>query len=495
MNIRDPRKYAQYETARAESRRFRVVQDYLVPVLLFGSVGAVTWAVRGTSGLGGLDGTLVPGMAWGLLWYYLCHRRGIDARTEAFWLGFGMAIGGLLGYGVYISWIRGAFPITTTPMLPIDPLVGYGWLWTCGAAWGGVGGVVTAWTLRGSVPRRTWILRAVIPGIFVVVGGLLLWLAPGLVHPHYDPAFYESPACGKCADIISTNGTNFLFLLWWIGALVAALADRDRRTLGLGAFLGVGFGCVFALGAAWTLLFDVAPGYLDWWKMWELSIGAGVGALIALALVIAQKQLARDQRAAPSEGKTLEAPDRDGQRQDHPKERREETRQESPGNPRARPPREKVRAAWVVLATAVFVFLLAYGPSFNLGVLLGLYDANIDQYSFPLPRLLLFLPFGVGTLAWMIRALVRIVRTSPTDASRWYAVPALDRKVLYFLCYLVTWAVISLWPAKICVFYVICHLASVVAVTRVAAGRFTPLSAPPAGSSKVETKTLFPSPT
>jgi hypothetical protein len=63
------------------------VREILFAILLFGSVGAIAWAVRGTNGWGGIDGTIVPGMAWGLLWYYVCARKGIDARGVALWLG------------------------------------------------------------------------------------------------------------------------------------------------------------------------------------------------------------------------------------------------------------------------------------------------------------------------------------------------------------------------------------------------------------------------
>jgi len=42
-----------------------------------------------------------------LLWYYLCYRKGIDARGIPLWLGLGIAFGGELGYGQCVSWIQG----------------------------------------------------------------------------------------------------------------------------------------------------------------------------------------------------------------------------------------------------------------------------------------------------------------------------------------------------------------------------------------------------
>lgn len=40
--------------------------------LLLGSVGAVGWGIRGSDGWDGIEGTIVPGMSWGLLWYDYC---------------------------------------------------------------------------------------------------------------------------------------------------------------------------------------------------------------------------------------------------------------------------------------------------------------------------------------------------------------------------------------------------------------------------------------
>ena len=98
----------QYETKRPVLLR-GLSRELGLAVLLLGSMGAITWAVRGTNGWGGVDGTVLPGMTWGLLWYYVCHRMGIDGRGVSFWLGLGIALGGALGYGQYISWIQGKF--------------------------------------------------------------------------------------------------------------------------------------------------------------------------------------------------------------------------------------------------------------------------------------------------------------------------------------------------------------------------------------------------
>ena len=100
ITISDRSKYQHYREVQAtRSRSQNFIVDILLPCLLFGSLGAITWAIRGTSGWGGFDGALVPGFTYALLFYFFMYRRGIDARSIVFWLGLGIAIGGMWGYG------------------------------------------------------------------------------------------------------------------------------------------------------------------------------------------------------------------------------------------------------------------------------------------------------------------------------------------------------------------------------------------------------------
>ena len=70
MTILNQEKYNQHLDARSGGKH-SMVYELLLPILLFGSIGAIAWAIRGTAGWGGVDGTVVPGLMWGVLWYYL----------------------------------------------------------------------------------------------------------------------------------------------------------------------------------------------------------------------------------------------------------------------------------------------------------------------------------------------------------------------------------------------------------------------------------------
>ena len=140
----------------------------LLTVLLFGSIGAITWAIRGTAGWGGVDGTVIPGLMWGILWYYLAFRKGIDARGIVLWLGLGIALGGELGYGQYTSWIRGIFYVGEGT-IPIKPWLGYFWftdVWNwMGRTWRDLLG----WALGNRVSTRVWIIRSLTAGYSIGV--------------------------------------------------------------------------------------------------------------------------------------------------------------------------------------------------------------------------------------------------------------------------------------------------------------------------------------
>jgi hypothetical protein len=138
-------------------------------MLLFGSIGAITWAIRGSDGWGGIDGVIVPGLTWALMWYYVCYRKGIDARGIVLWLGMGIALGGELGYGQYVSWIRGMFNVGER-VIPVAPWVGYVWFVICGIGMGAPGDILLGWVLHGKTSSGVWLIRAfLILALFVVL--------------------------------------------------------------------------------------------------------------------------------------------------------------------------------------------------------------------------------------------------------------------------------------------------------------------------------------
>ena len=296
LTIFDNRTYQLFNQGQ-ETRAVERLNLWLT-ILLFGSLGAITWAIRGTSGWGGVDGTVVPGLTWGLVWYFLCYRRGIDTKGIVFWLGFGVALGGELGYGQYTGWILGNFSVGDGT-IPISPWLGYWWFFLCGIGWAAAGGIVLGWVLGKKVGPINWIVRSL--WLLLLLAFLFVWpfvdwigqyivnCCPGLFFPHANLGLYDGPLGHHLTRTVYTNTQNAAVVLWWIGALIIAALQRDKTTIVTGLVLGLGFGVGFAISAAWCLGYGFAPKYIDWWKMWELGAGFNLGAIYAVVYKWATK--------------------------------------------------------------------------------------------------------------------------------------------------------------------------------------------------------------
>lgn len=320
LTITDPECYRRHRAYRLACRGSSgTTRELGLTMLLFGAIGGIAWAIRGTTGWGGIDGTIVPGLTWAILWYYCCQRKGIDARGIVLWLGMGLALGGELGYGQYVSWIQGRF-FVGDEVIPVSPITGYLWFVICGIGWGAPGGIVLGWALGGPATPRCWAVRVLLMAVLLAfifnLGGLLLgqgiieWLGdrfvrwwPGLLYPNADLGLYAGELDRHLGRTVYTNTQNFAVLLWWGVAMLVAAFQRDRATLIAGVVIGGGFGPGFAISAAWCHGYTFAPDAIDWWKVWELHSGFNLGLLYAIALYWAIRQVdkAEDAGAGPHE--------------------------------------------------------------------------------------------------------------------------------------------------------------------------------------------------
>ena len=454
MTIANPTTYQKHFEKRMQNSRFSIHQFWL-PLLLFGSIGAITWAIRGTAGWAGVDGTVVSGLMWGLLWYYLCFRLGIDARSVVFWLGMGIALGGELGYGQYVSWIQGRF-FVGNEILPISPWMGYVWFGICGIGWAAPGGILLGWALGKNATPRQWLVRALLLGVLWVIlfaWPLIDWLGPqiariwpGLLFPNADAGFYTGTLDKHLTRTVYTNTQNFAVLVWWGLALLVAVFQKDRFTKFAGLVLGGGFGLGFLQSAVWCLGYSSAPDFIDWWKMWELNAGFNLGVLYAIVLFWAIRQVDRQQ---PS---VLVCT------------RKTEWRNtffvagggaillffmsfeyffftgmllilfyllaifssmfSSAGQPDSGEIQNRRDQILLTFSGFLLVFLLLHGGSERAGIFLGLYaEKAVDQYAWPVARILLFLPFALVVFGAALGKIWQIFRARPGQILRHHCFP------------------------------------------------------------------------
>jgi hypothetical protein len=469
--------------------------------LLSGSMGAITWAIRGSAGWGGVDGTVVPGLMWGLLWYYQCYRIGIDARSIVFWLGMGIALGGELGYGQYTSWILGKFNVGEE-IIPIKPWIGYLWLFICGIGWAAPGGILLGWTLGRKMSGGQWILRILLMLVllvFLFAWPVVDWLAsqvvdylPGLLFPNAGEGIYSGVLDHHLQRTVYTNTQNFAVLLWWGAALILAWLQNDRSTLVTGLLLGCGFGIGFMQSATWCLGYGFAPDFIDWWKLWELNAGFNLGLIYTLVLFLAIHQV--DKTHTEPGFKQI-----DSEKQKDPNQKilwRNLLFFASAGSiliffmgfeyffwtgifltvlffivvsltaiKSSSAPQVAERRKNILLVYSFFLlfFLLFHGGSERAGILLGLYSSDaVDQYAWPLERILIFIPIAIVLITCFIKSSWSILHDSwaSPDGAKWS-----DRMVdLMTLTGFI--GALSIWPEKIGVFYALFLMLALFAFNR-----------------------------
>ncbi len=276
--------------------------------LILGLMGAFFWAIRGTGGFGGLGGAILAGLGWAMLWYAFSH---LDGRAQFRPYGtlkpiaaitFGIGLGGMTGYGVYIGWVQGQFYLNyPEEVRAIAPWTGYLALLFCGLHWGGNAGAFLAWCAPNRpLSGRDWAARIGAGVGGAVLAYLLTQSLPQAFLPFYGEGIYGNPdfeearrAMGSVANIAPHVG---LFL----GFLAFECYRRDWRAVKVMGILAGSFALAFSMGGYWHT-FNSTGHAIDWWKNWEMTIGLAGGLAFGLVFVLFNAPLRGIRPHAPSE--------------------------------------------------------------------------------------------------------------------------------------------------------------------------------------------------
>jgi hypothetical protein len=275
-------------------------------VALMACMGSFLWAIRGTSGFGGVDGGLYAGLGWGILWFLLSDLGQRQGPLSSPWMvsaiTLGIAVGGMTGYGVYISWIQGSFYLNyPLDPRPIAPWTGYAMLFVCGMHWGGMAGVLMSWCLPTSAIKWwMWLIRlgAGFAGGWCVL--LLVDRCPNLFLPFYDEGIYQESQHATCRRAVNSLRNIAPHLGAFLGFLSLEVIRRNWPAVGLSILISLGFALSFAVGGYWQTFHQTGIA-LDWWKKWEMTIGLGGGVAIGLAFCCFNKPVSEGSfRRSPS---------------------------------------------------------------------------------------------------------------------------------------------------------------------------------------------------
>src|SRR5262245_14996038 len=134
-------------------KRIDIAHDFVLPTLLFVCLGAMTWAVRGCSGFGAMNGCMFGGVTWGTAWWFVSrHSVGKSSRPySSAWiilaLTIGIGVSGNRGWMQWPSFFEGHLQTNTAEgkFVPISPAYGFLWLFIAGVPWAGIGACLLAW--------------------------------------------------------------------------------------------------------------------------------------------------------------------------------------------------------------------------------------------------------------------------------------------------------------------------------------------------------------
>ncbi len=501
MNILNQEKYNIHYNHR-KSNHGSVNRELVLTVLLFGSIGAITWAIRGTAGWGGVDGTVIPGLMWGILWYYVAFRKGIDARGVILWLGLGLALGGELGYGQYTSWIRGIFYVGEGT-IPIKPWLGYFWFMMCGIGWAAPGGILLGWALGNRVSTKIWIIRSLTLAILLVVlfawpfidwlGEILLKTNSNILFPNADLGIYNGELDKHLERTVYTNTQNFAVVVWWIIALILAAWQRDKVTIVTGLIIGGGFGIGFMQSALWTLGYGFNAEYIDWWKIWELNSGFNIGVLYAITLFWAIRQFDKTNKSNNSSKDT-------NVKQTRLLEWRDTLFLASAGfvllffvgfeyffwtglalslfyfiamcltttgKIESQTIADKRKNISLIYSLFFFLFILFHGGSERFGIVFNLYELDeVSQYSWPLERILVFVPIAIIITVVAIYQMQKILRSGSSKNHDYILTSKQSMRIIDLMTLTGFIGVLSIWPARISVFYAFFLVVAIYAFNR-----------------------------
>ncbi|MGQ4872662.1 MAG: hypothetical protein ACP6IY_01170 [Promethearchaeia archaeon] len=269
-----------------------LIYELILPIIFLGCIGAFYWAIRGSAGYGGAGGGVFAGIGWALAWYFLSYESNINKRRpySSGWvviaITLGISIGGLHGYGQFVSWISGKFYINYPyDYVPINPIIGYLWFFQCGLAWGGLAGIFIGWCgSKEPLKLKGWCFRILFGIIGTLIGFIITYLRPDLINPLYNDVNYST--CSDCERNLSTSLSSMALLGLYLGFLVYEFIRKDWRNVALALTMGIGFGLAFSIFSFWHLFSGFSDLPLDWWKNWEMSIGFFGGATIAICFYL-----------------------------------------------------------------------------------------------------------------------------------------------------------------------------------------------------------------
>ena len=289
--------------------------DLLLPTLLFAALGGMTWAVRGCSGFGGVDGCVFAGVTWGTAWWFIAREPGArQARPYASgWiilaLTVGIGVSGNRGWMQWPSFFDGHLQTNTAlgQGVPIARAYGFLWLFIAGVPWAGLGACLLAWCgSHRAVRAPGWCLRLACGLGGACLARVLFDSLPEVFLPLYKTMhaqYHDLRANPNLGRLINDNRNALTHLGLYLGFLGCEMGRRDWRNATLILTVGVVNGTGWALCQNWRWAPRIWPtAGFNWWRCWESCGGISIGLAYGLAYYVANRRWSASARAPDATG-------------------------------------------------------------------------------------------------------------------------------------------------------------------------------------------------
>ncbi len=285
-----------------------ILHNLILPTLLFAALGGMTWAVRGCSGYGAVNGCVFAGVTWGAAWWFIARDPSArqSRRYASAWIVLALAVGigmaGARGWMQWPSFFRGELMLDApnNKLVPIPRAYGFIWLFIAGVPWAGLGACMLAWcgTRREDAARPSriaedWVLRISFGICGVLLANHLFAAHPEIFLPLYKSLksqYNDLIANPNLKRLIGDNRLAIGHFGLYLGFLLAEIIRRDWKNVTLISTVGVVNGAGWALCQNWNWAHTAFPGiHFNFWRCWESSGGISIGIAYGVAYFLVNR--------------------------------------------------------------------------------------------------------------------------------------------------------------------------------------------------------------
>jgi hypothetical protein len=285
----------------------------VLPTILFMALGGMTWAVRGCSGFGAMNGCVFAGVTWGAAWWFIARdpSRHQTRRYSSGWiilaLTVGIGISGNRGWMQWPSFFEGHLQLNSPQgkFAPIPRVYGFAWLFIAGVPWAGLGACLMAWCApQRSLRPRDWLFRICCGLAGGLLASALFRAFPEVFLPLFNslkPAYADLQSNPNLRRLVNDNHAAIIHLGFYLGFLGCETIRRDWKNVLLITTVGIVNGIGWALCQNWRWAAHVWPQTsFNWWRCWESCGGLSIGAAYGLAYFLVNRRTAA-QRSSSEE--------------------------------------------------------------------------------------------------------------------------------------------------------------------------------------------------